>query len=124
MTLIAGRDLTTQGSEINGGGVTLAAGRDLTLGDARTQVEHFRQEQSDSGGGWTALHTPDMIAMGQDWTQRHSLDRVETKQDSSIGTLVSGTTVTASAGQNLSVLGSAVVGDGNVTLAAGTNRPQ
>ncbi|WP_259461797.1 S-layer family protein, partial [Enterobacter sp. R1(2018)] len=106
-TIIAGRDVTAAASEVVAGGdIGLNAGRDVTLTTATESDYHYKEEKKKSGGFLSKKTT-------------HTIN--EDSNTSEKGTLLSGNSVTVSAGNDLKVKGSDVVADRDVALVAGND---
>ena len=106
-TIVAGRDVNSQAAQVTtSGDIGIAAGRDINLETATESDYHFKEETKTKSGflNKTTTHTVE-----EDSATREA------------GTLLSGDNVTLIAGNNLLVEGSAVVGDGDVSLNAGNN---
>lgn len=105
--IIAGRDMNAEAADVTSqGDIGVAAGRDINLTTA-TESDYRYREETRSSSGFLSKKTTHTIS--EDSATREK------------GTLLSGDNVTVSAGNNLLVEGSFVVGDGNVALAAGNN---
>ena len=105
--LIAGRDITSVASSATaGGGIALVAGRDVTLTTATESEYHYKEEKKKSGGFLSKKTT-------------HTIEEDSATREK--GSLLSGDSVTVSAGNDLKVKGSNVVADGDVALRAGNN---
>ncbi|MCE0814296.1 hemagglutinin repeat-containing protein, partial [Buttiauxella sp. S04-F03] len=106
-TIVAGRDFNSEAAQvIASGDIGIGAGRDINLETATESDYHFKEETKTKSGflNKTTTHTVE-----EDSATREA------------GTLLSGDNVTLVAGNDLLVQGSAVVGDGNVSLNAGNN---
>lgn len=106
-TIVAGRDVNSEAAQvIASGDIGIGAGRDINLETATESDYHFKEETKTKKGFMkkTTTHT-----MEEDSATREA------------GTLLSGDNVALVAGNDLRVKGSAVVGDGNVSLNAGNN---
>ncbi|MDY0418042.1 hemagglutinin repeat-containing protein [Enterobacter sp. 170198] len=105
--IIAGRDVTAQAADVTAqGDIGVAAGRDVNLTTA-TESDYRYREQTKTSSGFLSKKTTHTI-------EEDSVTREK-------GSLLSGDNVTVSAGNNLLVKGSAVAGDGDVSLSAGNN---
>ncbi len=105
--IIAGRDMNAEAADLTAqGDIGVAAGRDINLTTA-TESDYRYREKTRTSSGFLSKKTTHTIS--EDSTTREK------------GTLLSGDNVTVSAGNNLLVEGSSVVGDGNVALVAGNN---
>ncbi|VXC48171.1 Contact-dependent inhibition of growth factor CdiA [Enterobacterales bacterium 8AC] len=106
-TIRAERDATLNAAQVQASGdVAVNAGRDLTLNSATESDYHFFEETKTKKGflSKTTTHT-----VREDYATQEK------------GSLLSGNNVSLSAGNDLTVKGSAVVGDGNINLKAGNN---
>ncbi|MCD1125589.1 hemagglutinin repeat-containing protein, partial [Jinshanibacter sp. LJY008] len=106
-TIIAGRDVTAEAANVVAGSdITLHAGRDVTLTTA-TESDYSYKEEKKSSSGFLSKKTTHTIS--EDSATREK------------GTLLSGDNVTVTAGNDLTVKGSSVVGDADVRLNAGND---
>ena len=106
-TIRAERDATLNAAQVQASGdVAVSAGRDITLNSATESDYHFFEETKTKSGflSKTTTHT-----VREDYATQEK------------GSLLSGNNVSLSAGNDLTVKGSAVVGDGNIALKAGNN---
>ncbi|MEX2942554.1 hemagglutinin repeat-containing protein [Serratia fonticola] len=106
-TIRADRDATLNAAQVQASGdVEVSAGRDLTLNSATESDYSFFEETKTKKGflSKTTTHT-----VREDYATQEK------------GTLLSGDNVSLSAGNDLTVKGSSVVGDGKVNLQAGNN---
>ncbi|MFV8847586.1 hemagglutinin repeat-containing protein [Serratia fonticola] len=106
-TIRADRDATLNAAQVQASGdVAVSAGRDLTLNSATESDYSFFEETKTKKGflSKTTTHT-----VREDYATQEK------------GTLLSGDNVSLSAGNDLTVKGSSVVGDGKVNLQAGNN---
>ncbi|MGL5385272.1 MAG: hemagglutinin repeat-containing protein [Enterobacterales bacterium] len=106
-TIHAERDATLNAAQVQASGdVAVSAGRDITLNSATESDYSFFEETKTKKGflSKTTTHT-----VREDYATQEK------------GTLLSGDNVSLSAGNDLSVKGSSVVGDGKVNLQAGNN---
>ncbi|WHP32246.1 hemagglutinin repeat-containing protein [Trabulsiella odontotermitis] len=105
--MVAGRDITSEASSATAGGdIALVAGRDVTLTTATESDYHYKEEKKTSGGFLSKKTT-------------HTIEEDSATREK--GSLLSGNSVTVSAGNDLKVKGSDVVADQDVALAAGNN---
>jgi filamentous hemagglutinin len=105
--IIAGRDVNAEAAQVTASGdIGLGAGRDINLTTATESDYHFKEETKTKSGFLSRKTT-------------HTVEEDSATREA--GTLLSGDNVTVSAGNNLLVKGSAVVGDGDVSLSAGNN---
>lgn len=117
-----------QGTEIvSGGNVQIAAGRDVTLQAAEVQTEDNLKIFAGNDITVTSATESDYHFAEKTKVKKKTFSKTTThtiEQDYATyekGSLLSGDNVTLSAGHDLTVKGSSVVGDGNVALAAGNN---
>jgi filamentous hemagglutinin len=106
-TIRADRDANLNAAQVQASGdVAVSAGRDLTLNSATESDYHFFEETKTKKGflSKTTTHT-----VREDYATQEK------------GTMLSGDNVSLSAGNDLTVKGSAVVGDGKINLQAGNN---
>ncbi|TQI82469.1 filamentous hemagglutinin [Serratia fonticola] len=106
-TIRADRDANLNAAQVQASGdVAVSAGRDLTLNSATESDYHFFEETKTKKGflSKTTTHT-----VREDYATQEK------------GTMLSGNNVSLSAGNDLTVKGSAVVGDGKINLQAGNN---
>ncbi|WP_025121277.1 MULTISPECIES: hemagglutinin repeat-containing protein [unclassified Serratia (in: enterobacteria)] len=106
-TIHADRDATLNAAQVQASGdVAVSAGRDIALNSATESDYSFFEETKTKKGflSKTTTHT-----VREDYATQEK------------GTLLSGDNVSLSAGNDLSVKGSSVVGDGKVNLQAGNN---
>ncbi|WP_082691218.1 hemagglutinin repeat-containing protein [Enterobacter genomosp. O] len=105
--ILAGRDVTAQAAEVTAqGDIGVAAGRDVNLTTA-TESDYRYREKTKTSSGFLSKKTT------------HTIEKDSATREK--GSLLSGDNVTVSAGNNLLVKGSAVAGDGDVSLSAGNN---
>ncbi|WP_234300319.1 hemagglutinin repeat-containing protein [Rahnella aceris] len=106
-TIVAGRDVNSEAAQvIASGDIGIGAGRDINLETATESDYHFKEETKTKKGFMKKTTT-------------HTVEEDSATREA--GTLLSGDNVTLIAGNDLLVKGSAVVGDGNVSLNAGNN---
>lgn len=106
-SLIAGHDINSQASDITAQqDITLRAGNNVDLGTA-TESDYYYKEETKTKKGLLSKKTTHTIQ--------------EESASNEKGTLLSGNNVSVSAGNDLLVKGSQVVGDGKVDLNAGNN---
>ncbi len=106
-TIRAERDATLNAAQVQASGdVALSAGRDIMLNSATESDYHFFEETKTKSGflSKTTTHT-----VREDYATQEK------------GAMLSGNNVSLSAGNDLTVKGSAVVGDGKVNIQAGNN---
>ena len=106
-TIVAGRDVNSEAAQvIASGDIGIGAGRDINLETATESDYHFKEETKTKKGFMKKTTT-------------HTVEEDSATREA--GTLLSGDNVTLVAGNDLLVKGSAVVGDGNVSLNAGND---
>ncbi|HDY2459916.1 TPA: hemagglutinin repeat-containing protein, partial [Escherichia coli] len=106
-TVTAGRDITAVASSVTAtGNISVNAGRDVALTTATESDYHYLETKKKSGGFLSKKTTR---TISEDSASREA------------GSLLSGNRVTVNAGDNLTVEGSDVVADRDVSLAAGNH---
>jgi len=106
-TIIAGRDMNAEAAQVTAkGDIGVLAGRDVNLTTATESDYHYKEETKTKKGFLKKTTT-------------HTISEQSATRES--GTLLSGDNVTVKSGNDLLVKGSAVVGDGDVTLSAAHN---
>ncbi|EGF4757053.1 filamentous hemagglutinin N-terminal domain-containing protein [Escherichia coli] len=106
-TVNAGRDITAVASSVTAtGNISVNAGRDVALTTATESDYHYLETKKKSGGFLSKKTTR---TISEDSASREA------------GSLLSGNRVTVNAGDNLTVEGSDVVADQDVSLAAGNH---
>ncbi|WP_083565982.1 hemagglutinin repeat-containing protein [Kosakonia radicincitans] len=106
-TIIAGRDMNAEAAQVTAqGDIGVQAGRDVNLTTATESDYHYKEETKTKKGFLKKTTT-------------HTISEQSATRES--GTLLSGDNVTVKSGNDLLVKGSAVVGDGDVTLSAAHN---
>lgn len=106
-TLIAGHDIISRASDVTAQkDITLHAGNNVDLGTA-TESDYYYKEETKTKKGLLSKKTTHTIQ--------------EDSATNEKGTLLSGNNVSVSAGNDVLVTGSQVVGDGKVALSAGNN---
>ncbi|MFC5742468.1 hemagglutinin repeat-containing protein [Dyella tabacisoli] len=117
VVLSAGHDLTAQAAQVTATrAVALSAGNDVNLTDAHDvhSEEHDKQTTS------TSFFSTSSKRFGSvDPQKRSREDSRSLTQTTSVGTLLSGDTVTVAAGHDLSATAAQIAGTHDVTLAAG-----
>lgn len=104
-TVNAGRDITAVASSVTAtGNISVNAGRDVALTTATESDYHYLETKKKSGGFLSKKTT-------------HTISEDSASREA--GSLLSGNRVTVNAGDNLTVEGSDVVADQDVSLAAG-----
>ncbi|WP_266158480.1 hemagglutinin repeat-containing protein [Dyella silvatica] len=125
VVLSAGHDLTAQAAQVTtpqgttqGGLVALSAGHDVNLTDAHDvhSEEHDRKTTSSSVFSTSALRFGSV-----DPQKRSRDDNRSLTQTTSVGTLLSGDTVTVAAGHDLNATAAQVAATRDVVLAAGND---
>ncbi|HDK0336759.1 TPA: contact-dependent inhibition effector tRNA nuclease [Escherichia coli] len=106
-TITAGRDITAVASSVIAtGNISVNAGRDVALTTATESDYHYLETKKKSGGFLSKKTT-------------HTISEDSATHEA--GSLLSGNRVTVNAGDNLTVEGSDVVADRDVSLAAGNH---
>ncbi|MEL3578214.1 hemagglutinin repeat-containing protein, partial [Escherichia coli] len=106
-TVNAGRDITAVASSVTTtGNISVNAGRDVALTTATESDYHYLETKKKSGGFLSKKTT-------------HTISEDSASREA--GSLLSGNRVTVNAGDNLTVEGSDVVADQDVSLAAGNH---
>ncbi|HIH7741831.1 TPA: hemagglutinin repeat-containing protein, partial [Escherichia coli] len=106
-TVTAGRDITAVASSVIAtGNISVNAGRDVALTTATESDYHYLETKKKSGGFLSKKTT-------------HTISEDSASREA--GSLLSGNRVTVDAGDNLTVEGSDVVADRDVSLAAGNH---
>ncbi|HCP0322787.1 TPA: contact-dependent inhibition effector tRNA nuclease [Escherichia coli] len=106
-TVNAGRDITAVASSVTAtGNISVNAGRDVALTTATESDYHYLETKKKSGGFLSKKTT-------------HTISENSASREA--GSLLSGNRVTVNAGDNLTVEGSDVVADQDVSLAAGNH---
>ena len=106
-TVTAGRDITAVASSVIAtGNISVNAGRDVALTTATESDNHYLETKKKSGGFLSKKTT-------------HTISENSATREA--GALLSGNRVTVNAGDNLTVQGSDVVADRDVSLAAGNH---
>ncbi|EFT5881396.1 contact-dependent inhibition toxin CdiA [Escherichia coli] len=106
-TVNAGRDITAVASSVTAtGNISVNAGRDVALTTATESDYHYLETKKKSGGFLSKKTT-------------HTISENSATREA--GALLSGNRVTVNAGDNLTVQGSDVVADRDVSLAAGNH---
>ncbi|EKT6184475.1 contact-dependent inhibition toxin CdiA, partial [Escherichia coli] len=106
-TITAGRDITAVASSVTAtGNISVNAGRDVALTTATESDYHYLETKKKSGGFLSKKTT-------------HTISENSASREA--GSLLSGNRVTVNAGDNLTVEGSDVVADRDVSLAAGNH---
>ncbi|MCX8965703.1 filamentous hemagglutinin N-terminal domain-containing protein [Erwinia psidii] len=105
--MVAGRDINSQAADLTANqDIALQAGRDVSLNTA-TESDYAYREETKTKKGLLSKKTT------------HTIQEDSATQEK--GTLLSGNNVSVSAGNNIVVKGSQVVGDNQVALSAGNN---
>lgn len=106
-TVTAGRDITAVASSVTAtGNISVNAGRDVALTTATESDYHYLETKKKSGGFLSKKTT-------------HTISEDSASREA--GSLLSGNRVTVNAGDNLTVEGSDVAADRDVSLAAGNH---
>ncbi|WP_460501260.1 hemagglutinin repeat-containing protein, partial [Dyella jejuensis] len=119
VSVAAGHDLTAQAAYLNAdNALTLAAGHDVTLADAHD----LHQEEHDSETRSFSFFSTSSKRFGSvDPEGRSNQSSIEINQSTSVGSVLSGDSVTVAAGHDLSATHAQVVGTNDVALAAGNH---
>lgn len=105
--ITAGRDITTQAAQVSAtGDLALNAGRDVNITTAK-ESDYSYDEKTTVKKGFLSK------------TTTHTVKEDYASQEK--GSVLSGDNMSVSAGNNLTVKGSSVAGDGQMDLAAGNN---
>ncbi|XBS70622.1 hemagglutinin repeat-containing protein [Acerihabitans sp. KWT182] len=105
--LTAGQDITLTAAQAQAGGaISLNAGGDITLNTAQESDYHYDEDTRTRSGLFSSTST-------------HTVD--EDYDTHQLGSLLSGDSVNLSAGNDIGITGSSVVGDQDVTLQAGND---
>jgi filamentous hemagglutinin len=121
VVLTAGHDLTAQAAQVDAkGAIYVAAGHDVTLSDAH---EEHSEEHDVSKTSSRLINTNvlDPRAGNLDPDKRSSNSSQRLTQSTSVGTLLSGDTVTVAAGHDFTGTNAQIVGTNDVMMAAGNN---
>ncbi len=119
VSLAAGNDLTAQAAQVHAdGALNLAAGHDVNLTDAHDvhSEEHDRTVKSTS---YINTSSKRWGSVDPEWRSR--TDSNSSTQSTSVGTLLSGDTVTVGAGHDINATAAQVAGTHDVVLAAGND---
>jgi len=104
-TIIAGRDLNAEAAQVTASGdIGVAAGRDVNLTTATESDYHYREETKTKKGFLKKTTT-------------HTIDEESATYEK--GSSLSGNNVSVTAGNDVTVKGSSIIGDGDVALKAG-----
>ena len=115
LTLLAGQDVRTRASDVTAGGALMVdAGRDIELTPGQTKSSAYDERNSKTSGLFSSKKTHSIYAL--DWTQTQ-------------GSTMTGDSVTFNAGRDVSVTGSTVGAQhdltlkakGNIAILSGTN---
>ncbi|MEJ1229236.1 hemagglutinin repeat-containing protein [Pseudomonas sp. CCNWLW56] len=107
-TLVAGENLLLAGSAVTAekGTAKLVAGNDVQV-LAATDSDSARHERKQSKSSWGGFKSSKIE------------DKVDEKQTTAVGSMVSGETVTVAGGQDVKVTGSSLVSTGDLSVQAG-----
>lgn len=104
-TIIAGRDVNSEAAQVTASGdIGVAAGRDVNLTTATESDYHYKEETKTKKGFFKKTTT-------------HTIDEDSATYEK--GSSLSGNNVSVTAGNDVNVKGSAVIGSGDVALKAG-----
>lgn len=104
-TILAGRDLNSEAAQVTASGdIGVAAGRDVNLTTA-TESDYHYKEQTKTKKGFLKK------------TTTHTIDEESATYEK--GSSLSGNNVSVTAGNDVTVKGSSIIGDGDVALKAG-----
>ncbi|GAB2795479.1 hemagglutinin repeat-containing protein [Dyella kyungheensis] len=121
VTLTAGRDLTAQAAQVQANGaIYVAAGNDVNLTDAH-DVHSEEHDVSKTSSRTFNTNVLDPRFGNVDPDKRSSNSTQSITQSTSVGTLLSGDSVTVAAGHDLTGTNAQVVGTHDVVMAAGNN---
>jgi len=119
VSLVAGHDLTAQAAQATANqGIALYAGHDVNL----TAGQDVHTEEHDVSKTSSSMINTSAARFGSiDPEKRSSNSTQSIQQTNSVGTLLSGDSVTVAAGHDLTATAAQVVGTHDVVLAAGNN---
>ena len=121
VTLTAGHDLTAQAAQVQANGaIYVAAGHDVNLTDAH-DVHSEEHDVSKTSSRTFNTNVLDPRFGNVDPDKRSSNSTQSITQSTSVGTLLSGDSVTVAAGHDLTGTNAQVVGTHDVVMAAGNN---
>ncbi|HGY1191389.1 TPA: hemagglutinin repeat-containing protein [Citrobacter braakii] len=104
-TIIAGRDLNAEAAQVTASGdIGVAAGRDVNLTTVTESNYHYKEETKTKKGFLKKTTT-------------HTIDEESATYEK--GSSLSGNNVSVTAGNDVTVKGSSIIGDGDVALKAG-----
>lgn len=104
-TIIAGRDVNSEAAQVTASGdIGVAAGRDVNLTTATESDYHYKEETKTKKGFLKKTTT-------------HTIDEESATYEK--GSSLSGNNVSVTAGNDVTVKGSSIIGDGDVALKAG-----
>ncbi len=105
--ILAGRDVTTEAAQVTAkGDIGVAAGRDVSLDTATESDYHYKEETKTKKGLFKKTTT-------------HTIDEESATYEK--GSSFSGNNVTVTAGNDVTVKGSSIIGDSDVVLKAGND---
>ncbi|KAI3490375.1 hypothetical protein L1887_45200 [Cichorium endivia] len=105
--ILAGRDVTTEAAQVTAkGDIGVAAGRDVNLNTATESDYHYKEETKTKKGLFKKTTT-------------HTIDEESATYEK--GSSFSGNNVTVTAGNDVTVKGSSIIGDSDVVLKAGND---
>jgi filamentous hemagglutinin len=121
VVLTAGHDLTAQAAQADAkGAIYVAAGHDVTLSDAH-EVHSEEHDVSKTSSRLINTNVLDPRVGNLDPDKRSSNSSQRLTQSTSVGTLLSGDTVTVAAGHDFTGTNAQIVGTHDVMMAAGNN---
>ncbi|MFC0087372.1 hemagglutinin repeat-containing protein, partial [Dyella flava] len=119
LSVAAGNDLHAQAAYLNAGNaLTLAAGHDIHLTDAQDVHSEAHETQTKSFS-FFSTSSKRFGSVDPEWRSHSSSTQIT--QSTSVGSVLSGDSVTVAAGHDLAATNAQIVGTDNVLLAAGNN---
>jgi filamentous hemagglutinin len=119
VSVAAGNDLTAQAVYINAdNALTLAAGHDVNLTDAQ-DIHSEQHDYEHSSFNFFSDSSKRFGSVDPEWRSNSTSTTIN--QSSSVGSVLSGDSVTIAAGNNLTATNAQVVATNDVILAAGNN---
>jgi filamentous hemagglutinin len=119
VSLVAGNDLTAQAAQVHAeGALNLAAGHDVNLTDAH-DVHSEEHDRSVTSTSYISTSSKRWGSVDPEWRSR--TDSNSSSQSTSVGTLLSGDSVTVGAGHDINATAAQVAGTHDVILAAGND---
>jgi len=119
VTLAAGHDLTAQSAQVSANqAINLSAGNDVNL----TTAQDVHTEEHDTSTKSSSMFSTSALRFGSLDPEWHSSSSSQSiVQTTSVGSLLSGDTVTIAAGHDLTATAAQIAGTHDVTLVAGNN---